>query len=91
MDNIINKKSMSSGIIDESIGTDEANGADESNGVDEANGADESNQMGNGVPDEAMGDTEATIPSEQPDSGLHSTKGSSISFQKLFQSLGLWG
>ncbi len=36
--------------------------------IDEANGADESTQMGNGVPDEAMGDTEATIPSEQPES-----------------------
>lgn len=68
MDNITNKRLMSSGIADESIGTDEANGADESNGVDEANGAGESNQMGNGVPDEAMGDTEATIPSEQPNS-----------------------
>jgi hypothetical protein len=49
-------------------GADEINGADETNGTDEANRTDESNQTGNEGPDEAMGDTEATIPTDQPES-----------------------
>ncbi len=42
--------------------------AGEINGADETNAADETNQTGDGGPDEVLNDTEATVPSEQPDS-----------------------
>jgi len=53
--------------------------------------ADESNEAGTGGPDEALGDTEATIPLEQPESENRLDEGFFDIFKKALTVAGPWG